>query len=425
MPTTLIRGARVFDGSGAPASVADVLVEGDRILAVDADVAQPDGAEVVDAAGKFLMPGMIDSHVHATLFGEEGLLTYARMGVTTVKDLGGAFDDVLSLRQRSRDGAVPGARVLCVGAFVEGDPPSWGPMSAALPWMQLHRTEADVERTIARAIEAGVDGIKMYAGLPPDLVAATIREVAGRLPVTGHLMATKASEAVEAGIDCMEHLQLTLYRDLIAPDSEFAFAPGDHMGDVNYWGKVRRGWETIDATTESAKRTIGAMAERGTRMVPTLVLGARTDIDFTPEEDAAFTSAQRERMQQRAQTAGAARWSSEMLRPSAERMMAVIRAMHAAGVRLLPGTDCGAVGVPPGYGYHMELALLAQELPNATVLASATSGAAAWLRRDDLGAIAPGKRADLVLIDGDPLSDIADTRKIAAVWMDGVLTWPN
>jgi imidazolonepropionase-like amidohydrolase len=154
-------------------------------------------------------------------------------------------------------------------------------------------------------------------------------------------------------------------------------------------------------------------------MVPTLVLGARTDIDFTPEEDAAFTSAQRERLQQRAQTAGAARWSSEMLRPSAERMMAVIRAMHAAGVRLLPGTDCGAVGVPPGYGYHIELALLAQELPNAEVLAAATSGAAAWLRRDDLGAIAPGKRADLVLIDGDPLTDIADTRKVAAVWMDG------
>jgi imidazolonepropionase-like amidohydrolase len=101
-------------------------------------------------------------------------------------------------------------------------------------------------------------------------------------------------------------------------------------------------------------------------------------------------------------------------------MIGVIERMHRADVHVLPGTDCGAVGVPPGYGYHMELALLAKAMPNAAVLAAATSRAAAWLRRDDLGMVAPGKRADALLIDGDPLSDIADTRRIAAVWMDGV-----
>jgi imidazolonepropionase-like amidohydrolase len=88
---TLIRGPRVFDGTGAPPVVGDVLIEGDRIAAVGPAIGVPDGAKIVEAAGKFLMPGMIDAHVHATLFGEEGLQTYARLGVTTVKDLGGAL----------------------------------------------------------------------------------------------------------------------------------------------------------------------------------------------------------------------------------------------------------------------------------------------------------------------------------------------
>ncbi|MDP9235889.1 MAG: amidohydrolase family protein [Chloroflexota bacterium] len=416
MGVTLIHGARVFDGTGAPPADGNVLIEGDRITAVAPGIAAPDGAEIVEARGKFLMPGMIDAHVHATLFGEEGLQTYARLGVTTVKDLGGVFEQALSLRERSRDGQVPGARVLAVGAFVEGDPPAWGAVAQALfPGMEVHRDEADIERTVARNLDAGVDGIKLYAGLPPRLVRHAIETIARRVPVTGHLTATTAEEAIDAGIDGLEHLQLSLYRDLVPHEHELA--AGDTMGNLPYWGKVRRGWEAIDPSGEAVTRIAGAMAARAVRLIPTLVLGARVDTEFTTEEEAAFTEAQRPRLAMR--PAGA-RPSAADLERSAENMIRVIERMHLVGVRVLPGTDCGAVGVPPGYGYHMELALMAKAMPNTTVLAAATSGAAAWLRRDDLGVIAPGKRADLLLIDGEPLRDIADTRRIASVWMDGL-----
>jgi imidazolonepropionase-like amidohydrolase len=100
-------------------------------------------------------------------------------------------------------------------------------------------------------------------------------------------------------------------------------------------------------------------------------------------------------------------------------MIRLMEEMHRGGIRVTPGTDCGAVGVPPGYGFHIELSLLAQAMPARDVLRSATSVAAHWLRRDDLGTIAPGKRADVVLLNADPLANIANTRDIAAVWMDG------
>jgi imidazolonepropionase-like amidohydrolase len=93
--------------------------------------------------------------------------------------------------------------------------------------------------------------------------------------------------------------------------------------------------------------------------------------------------------------------------------------MHRAGVLVTPGTDCGAVGVPPGYGYHIELSLLGKAMPAQDVLLNATGKAAGWLRRHDIGVIAPRKRADVVLLDADPLANIANTRRISAVYMDG------
>ena len=408
MTRTLIRNARLFDGTGSDPYRADVLIEDGLFRAVGPDL-PADGARVVDAAGRFVMPGMIDCHVHATLFGEEGLRTYARMGVTTVKDLGGAFDDAVGLRRRQREGGVPGARVLVVGAFVEGEPPSWG---ALFPGMEVHRSEEEIDRTIARNLDAGVDGIKLYAALPPPLVRRALARVAGAVPVTGHLTATTATEAVAAGIGGLEHLQLTLYRDLVPP--EHALGPGDTMGNPAYWGKVRRGWEAIDPASSSP--LIAAMHAAGTVMVPTLVLGARTDMGFSDEEDAAFTAAQRARLG--ARPAGPLP-APALLERSAANMLGVVRAMHAAGVSVLPGTDCGAVGVPPGFGYHLELALMARAMPARDVLLAATGRAAEWLRRDDIGVIAPGRRADCVLLDGDPLADIANARRIAAVYMDG------
>ncbi|GAB4331912.1 MAG: amidohydrolase family protein [Dehalococcoidia bacterium] len=417
MARTLIRNLRIFDGTGADPFDGDVLIDGETFAAVGRGLAA-DGADVVDGGGRFAIPGLIDCHVHVTLFGEEGLETYARMGVTTVKDLGGKFEAVMDVLGKSRRGELPGARVLAVGAFVEGDPPAFGernPLSGNDVGMEVHRTEEEVRATLDRDLAAGVDGIKLYAGLPPGLVRCAIDHIGDRVPVTGHLTATLASEAVAMGIGGLEHCQLTLYRDLAT--GEHQLGPDDRMANPGYWPKVRRGWAAIDPAGDAAKRLVGAMADAGTVMDPTLVLGGRTDLSFSAEEDAAFTARQRERMAARA--TGAQPPTPVELEASATPMIRLIEAMHRAGVLVTPGTDCGAVGVPPGYGFHIELSLLAQAMPARDVLANATSGAARWLRRDDLGTIAPGKRADIVLLDADPLADIRNARRISAVYMEG------
>jgi hypothetical protein len=281
--------------------------------------------------------------------------------------------------------------------------------------MEVHRSQEEVAATIDRNLAAGVDGIKLYAALPPNLVQAAIARVAGRVPVTGHLTATLASEAVALGIGGLEHAQLSLYRDLVP--GEHALQAGETMGNPMYWGKVRRGWEAIDPRGEAAVRLADQMAAAGTVLDPTLVLGGRTDLGFSEEEEAAFTEAQRQWMAGR--PAPAVRPSPADLEPSAQALIGVVETMHRAGVVVTPGTDCGAVGVPPGHGYHIELGLMAKAMPHRDVFLAATGRAAKWLGRQDLGVIAAGKRADVLIVDGNPLEDIGNLRRLHSVFLDG------
>ena len=214
----VIHDVTVIDGTGAPPRTnADVVLRDSRISAIEEarTFAHPPGARVIDGSGKYVIPGLIDMHAHMAgdVINEKGepgdrwdrevalsfLRTLLQFGVTTVRDPGAIMPDALLLRRLLRDGEVDGPRFFTAGRIlIDSDfrPPGFVPV----------HDEATVRAEIRWQATAGVDVVKVYASMPPNLVAAAIAEAHGLgLPVIGHLQRTTWTEAARMGIDGVEH----------------------------------------------------------------------------------------------------------------------------------------------------------------------------------------------------------------------------
>jgi imidazolonepropionase-like amidohydrolase len=164
----LIEDVTLIDGTGAPARPASsLLIDGDRIarVAPAGALEAPAGIERIDGRGRWLLPGLIDMHVHVALVGEEALPLWLGSGITSVRDLGGEIETLLPLRDAVARGEQIGPRILSYGPMLDGDPPIFAGGFGNLTW--INRTVADGEAAIDRLLAAGVDGIKLYAGLRP------------------------------------------------------------------------------------------------------------------------------------------------------------------------------------------------------------------------------------------------------------------
>ncbi len=425
MPDTLvIQNVTLIDGSGAaPIERATIVIDGERIASVGRDASAAPGAEVIDGGGRWAVPGLIDTHVHAELVGHESLPVWLALGVTTIRDLGGALDFMVETRKLLTDGTLIGARLLFAGPMIDGDPPTWPALN--LPTKDTN----EALRAVDAALAAGADAIKLYTTMEPDVLRGCIDHVGGRVPVTGHLGRTLASEAMAAGINGLEHALLTPYNDF-APE-EMRTAPGETMMSPGFWLKVNEGWLKADFASDGARRWIDLLVEKDVSFCPTLtVVPLAGD---TPAEDElrySPTVAQRwlEATQQR--EAGAIQIPPQMqerARATRVRLQELISMAHQAGGRIVSGTDTGAIrSLVPGYSLHRELAFLSGAgLSNMDVLRAATSRAAEALRRDDLGVIAAGKRADLLLLRRNPLDDVGALREIDRVVHDGKVFEPE
>jgi imidazolonepropionase-like amidohydrolase len=395
---TLLTGGRVFDGTGTPPAEAGVLVEDGRILEVGPGL---DGDEAVDVGGRHLLPGLFDCHTHVTIanvnllgmlqtpfsyrFFEtvRNLAATLRVGITTVRDAAGADAGV---RQAVADGLVPGPRLQISvtllsqtgghgdGWFRSGQVVSFWPTYPGMPDGLVDGPEA-MRRKVRELVRAGADVIKVatsggvlsptddprHAHFRDDELTALVAEAAaaGRW-VMAHAQASDGIKAaVRAGVRSVEH--------------------GIYLDD----------------------EAIGLMLDRGAWLVPTLV--APRGVLAAAEAGMAIPDAAR-------------RKAVEV----AEAHAASFRRAVAAGVKVAMGTDSG---ITPHGRNLAELELMAKGgMTPAQVLAATTSSAAELLGlSDELGTLEPGKRADVVVVDGDPFELATLGDRIAAVVKDGRL----
>ena len=398
MSRTILAGGRVFDGTGAPVRDADVVVEDGRIVDVGPGL---DGDEVVDVAGRCLLPGLFDCHTHLTLsdvnllghlqrpFSYRFYQTIGNMaatlaaGVTTVWDAAGAD---AGIKRAVADGLVPGPRMQVSltllsqtgghgdGWFPSGQEVSFWPVYPGMPDGLVDGPEA-LRRRVRELVRAGADVIKVATSggvLSPtdDPRHAHFRE---------DELAALVAEAAAAGRWVMAHAQ--------AADGVKA--------------AVRAGIRSIEHGIYLDDEAIELMLERGTWLVPTLVAprgvlaAARSGMPL-PE--------------------ASVRKALEVTEAHADSFRRAV----AAGVKVAMGTDSGVT--PHGRNLaELELMGKAGMEPAAVLHATTASAAALMGLQDELGTLEPGKRADVVAVDGDPFELATLPDRVAAVWQDGRL----
>ncbi len=408
-PTLALRDVTVVDvigGSLHPSRT--VLVAGDRIAAVGltGEVDLPEGTEVVDAAGGYLIPGLWDMHVHITDATELALPVLLANGITGVRDAGGD----LALLRRLEDERVRGermaSRLVTSGPYVDSD--------KGIPYRLVVETAEDGRAAADSLGRAGVDFVKIHNGVPRPAYFALVGRANERgLPVVGHIpLEVSPGEAARAGQAGVEHF-VTLFEGTLR--ERFAADPADLMEQY-----VESGLDTLMAL----------FAERGVWFTPTLTtyriraergrLAKHPDPRLryvAPSLRAQWDALYPVRKQDSIPDVVAAR------KQFFEMGLDVVRVAHEARVPLLAGTDLAARDILPGFHLHDEMATMVEAgLEPHEALQTATWNPARFLdRANELGTIATGKLADLVLLDANPLENISNTQRIRAVVMNGRL----
>ena len=411
-------GATLFDGSGGPVLPnAVVVVRRGRIESVGtrAGFTLPAKTREVDVTGRWIIPGLIDAHAHIEPW---ALPRYLAWGVTTVRDVHGALDSVLRLRDRVNLGAVAGPRIYSAGAMIDGLPTTYPDAIGA-------NSPRDARKAVDRLVNAGVDLIKVYTRVDPTLLRAVLDEARTfNLRVAGHLGLTDAVTAAKEGIASIEHLSGVPEASMADASSIYA---AHYRGFFPGWTAFERSWAGLDSA--ALARVAKELADRKVTLVPTLVLHET----FSRLDDPAVLA---DTMLKAVPELAQARWNvADMVRRAGwtdqdypafragrPKQDLFLRLFAAAGGRVATGTDASNQMLIPGYSEHRELELLvgAGFSPRDALLAATRNGAL-LLGVDSLGILAPGKAADLVILSRDPLSDIRHTLAIDRVMSRGLL----
>ena len=404
----------------------DVVVRGDTIASVaPAGAAAPAGAQTVDATGKFLVPGLADMHVH--WYDERYLGLFIANGVTTVRQMWG-FPLHFVWQGRIQNGGLLAPRMHVASAIVDGPNPVW-------PNSTVVADPADAAKVVGAIKTGGYDFVKVYSRLSKDAflaIAKAARE--NEIPFAGHVPPSiNAGEASDAGQKSIEHMTGIL----LASSSDEArlrersialFKGGEATQGITVETRaaMRDLSESLLSTYDAAKASalFAKFVKNGTWMSPTLVvLRSMSSLD-----DATFTSDPRVKYMPknirdgwnpasdpRNATKTAADYAIE--RRVYKKNLEVLGAMHKAGVRIIAGTDALNPFAFPGFSLHDELGLLVDAgLSRADALWTATINPAIYMGTEKTsGTIETGTNADLVLLDANPLDDIANTKRIAAV----------
>ena len=386
--TYAIVGARLIDGTGAPAlENASVLVRNGRIAASGSHVAIPPGTRIVHAEGQTLLPGLWEMHVHYS--GVEFGPALLSAGITTARDCGGELLFLTTLRREVEERHALGPRLLLAGLIDAGGPLAFGAVDAETPAEGIAAVDAYADRHFNQ--------IKVYTYLQPAVLRAIAAEAHARgLTVTGHVpAAVTTDEGIADGMDQINHLQYVT-RDLT----------------VN--GQV-----ALDSP--QARETLTLLKDRHIVVDPTAswgeMAGHPRSLDPASFEPGILAAPFPLAAKFRAMGSPAA--DEPKFRARMDTALKVIAALHSAGIAIVAGSDTGLLG----FGLNRELELYVQAgLTPMEAIQSATLVAARAMRLDaDSGTVEPGKRADLLLVDGNPLDDIRNLRHVVSVVVGGRL----
>ncbi len=411
----------VIDATGTPPLADMTIVVRDKHiveLGKSVEVRPPSGAQIVEARGKFLIPGLWDMHVH-TAFGDwlpanerVTLPLFVANGITGVRDMGGDLDVLERWRAQIEAGRLLGPRMIIAGPMLDGPTPRF-PSSAPVA------SAADGRRVVDDLHAKNVDFIKFQSLIPRDGYFAAIDEAKKLgMVVVGHVPdAVRASEASNAGQRSIEHFT-GVFEGCSTIEDELIHGPKS----------LGRNVSTYDAAR--ARRLIELMARNQTWQVPTLVWERGQwlidDIDLSHDPLIKYAPrAWKDRTWPMFTKAILSDLDTDPL-PVRKRFVQMeldmTLAMFRAGVPFMAGTDTAAgVHVFPGFSLHDELALFVRAgLSPLQALQTATLNPAKFMGRlADLGTVEKGKLADLVLLDANPLDDIANTRRIHGVVLAG------
>jgi hypothetical protein len=392
-----------------------IVVADGRIIALHrtGKVRLPKGAEIINARGKFLIPGLWDMHVHSGGY-ENGKKYFPRLiagGITGVRDMGSQLDEILRLRREVDEGAIIGPHMVIAGPIVQG------PLPFRMPLFISANNEAEARQTVISLKERGVNFIKVQDALPRALYFAIADEAKRqRIPYAGHIPPSiSASEASNAGQRSIEHLGGRFYGVLLGcSDRESELTAKVKEIVSNVMESLNVGREPDDSGIFRASLTKPLFESFNERKAAALFsMFLRNQTWQVPTLAA---QPLREAINERSDlSADDIRYGRELL----QKQLDVVRSMQRAGVKIMAGTD-----LPPERSrLYEELSLLVEAgLSPMGALQSATRHPAEFIGRlDSLGTIERGKIADLVLLDANPLEDIRNVQKINAVVFGGKL----
>jgi len=400
--TLVLEGGTLIDGTGSsPISNAVIVIEGSRIKAVGSrgQVSYPDNARIIRTDGRTMLPGLVDSHVHLRDYMPQMFLRY---GVTTVADTHDPTEWSLAQRDAINSGKIRGPRTFVSGERAantrEGNPPS-------IPLQTVDEARAYVRRLVA----LGVDVIKVDSSISYDQLRAVVEEAtAAGLSVVGH--SQNIRKAAEVGLKYMEHTNTLTMAILEAMGRPARVTPDQRGADI----------ALMD--TAQFPSLIEFMVKQGVFVNPTLAAQWRSSTPRGPEWAAAAA--------QIVQDPGLAfvpadirqSWSQpdgrEPNREGYAKMAEFVRRYAEAGGKVISATDAGFM---PGLSMHYEMQMFSDiGVRPMTIIQGATLWPAEAIgRAKDLGSVEPGKLADIMVVEGNPLADIATTRNIRMVIKDG------
>jgi imidazolonepropionase-like amidohydrolase len=392
----ILEGATVIDGTGdLPKPKTTIVLNGSRIAYLSNstennynDPTFNTAKSVIDLTGKYIIPGLFDMHAHVANVrkdsynqseSEDTLWMLLAHGVTTIGNPGGPTEQSVVLRENVSKGRIAGPQIFTAGQLLNTP-------QIPVPFVEKQvQTEQDVRQEVRTQAAAGVDYVKLYVGLSPELVKVAIEEAhSNGIKVIGHLYLTSWTDAANLGIDALTH-GVPVSPFLLSEANQQKFLEsGDHPFNHLLW------LDLVDLNGPEINNMISALINNDIPIDPTLDI---YEI-ITNESQTQYL------------------WS---------KVLQLTKKLYDNGVSILSGTDIPNFDLVPGASLHHELEILVEAgIPPLEVIKIATrNGAQALDIEKDVGTIEPGKQADMIILSDNPVDDISNTKKIEAVVNDG------